>query len=110
LIPAIASAHAEMAKYKTKIVANKRHRDEEMSKVIEAQEIDQKRVQDEHRTVRQGREETLRHFKDNQISREAELRKRNGVDQGGCQGWKRHQYSGSLSSRRNWYIWGSRDW
>jgi hypothetical protein len=46
--------------------------------VIEAQEIDQKRVQDEHRTVQQGREETLRHFKENQISREAELRKEMG--------------------------------
>jgi hypothetical protein len=68
LSPEIASAQAEMLMCKSKIVLNKRRREEEMRRMIEEQEVEQKRVQDERRAVRQGYDETIRQFKENQVS------------------------------------------
>jgi hypothetical protein len=75
LSPEIPNVQAEALMRKSKIVINKRRRQEEMRRMIEEQEVEQKRVRDERRAVRQGYDETIRLIKENQVSREAEMRR-----------------------------------
>jgi hypothetical protein len=70
-----ANTQAELLKYKTEIMINERRRDEELSRILRAQEIDQKRVRAERETTRQERDERLRRITENQDSLETEIKK-----------------------------------
>jgi hypothetical protein len=71
----IADAQAETLQYKSKIVVNKRRRDEDMRRMLEEQETDQRRVRDERKAVQKGYDEIIRLMRESQVCREAEIRR-----------------------------------
>jgi hypothetical protein len=104
----IASVRDEMLVWKSKIILNKRRREEEIRRMIEEQEVEQKRVRDARGAVRQGYDEAIREIKKNQVSREAEMRKEVESIAAAARAGSVCQYCGSFSNRRNRHVWNTR--
>jgi hypothetical protein len=68
------NAQSEPLRYKREMI-NERRRDEELSRILRAQEVDQKRVRAERETTRREHDERLRQVRGNQASLETEMGK-----------------------------------
>jgi hypothetical protein len=64
-----------LSRYKQEMTIEERRRDEEMNRILRAQELDQKRVRAERESTRREHDERLRQLQEDQASRETAMRK-----------------------------------